>query len=220
MALAVSPQSGMAQEQGRSPSAEELWRDYPLTTDEKARGAGTAEQDAPGRAGPVRKPAAAEQSDDQGIAAAVIVLLGLLVLLAFSVPFGVRAIQRRSRAGKDPPAPPGPRPSPRTWAALRSSAWTAEIQWRSDADASRFRVVASPPGGEDEVTLVESLPLEFPPRSDAAVDSLVYAVADLERSLVMAGWQVTDAGTSWFGRRFVWPRTDRAPEQVKELQRA
>ena len=114
----------------------------------------------------------------------------------------------RSRAGRSPPDRP----------AQRTSTWTAEIQWRDDA--SRFCVVASPPGAQAEVTLAESPCLEWPPRSDADVDALVTAVADLEQSVVAAGWQVAGPGTSWFGRRFVWPQTDRAPEQAMAVQRA
>jgi hypothetical protein len=240
MALAGWPQSGVAQERGRTASPDELWRDYPLQPNENAGGGGARNDGAPDGGEPGRTRPAVQQSNDapatsedgsgdRGIGAVTIVLVGvlavaLLALLAVLVPFDVRERLRRSRAESSPPdrpvAPPrSARSAPPTWAALRRSAWTAEIQWRCDGTASRFCVVASPPGGEDEVTLAESPHLEWPPRSDAAVDSLVSAVADLERSVVAEGWETTNPGTSWFGRRFVWPRTS-APEQAKAVQRA
>jgi hypothetical protein len=240
VALVGWPQSGVAQERGRTASPDELWREYPLQPDANAGGAGAREESVPDGAEPRRAQPAVEQSNDapapshdgsgdRGIGAVTIVLVAvlavaILALLAVLVPFDVRERLRRSRGGSSPPdrpvAPPrSGRPEPRTWAALRSSAWTAEIQWRCDGAASRFCVVASPPGGDDEVTLAESSHLEWPPRSDAAVDALVSAVADLERSVVAEGWETTSPGTSWFGRRFVWPRTS-APEQAKAVQRA
>jgi hypothetical protein len=239
VAALAAPQSGIAQERRPSASPEELWRAYPLQPGEKAPGAGAREDGAPGATKPARAhPAAGRRppassgrgSDDRGIAPEVVVLLGLLgvgllVVLALLVRSGGRGLLRRTGAGRDPPdrpavaSPRAPRAAAPTWAALRRSAWTAEIQWRSHGGASRFCVVASPPGGEDDVTMVESPSLEWPPTSDAAVESLVSAVTDLERSVVAAGWDVTDPGGAWYGRRFVWPRTDRAPEQAKAVER-
>jgi hypothetical protein len=227
MALAASPPPlGVAQERGRAASPDELWQDYPLRPDE------TAGATAPGRAPPgadgsgdaSSKPSSSG-SDEVVSGTVMIVLLVLLViplvaLLALLAPW---RLLPRARARKTSPDRPvagplhivPPLPSP-TWTDLRTSTWTAEIQWHSGAGASRFCVVASPPGGAKEVTLVESPPVEWPPSSDAALKSLVGAVEDLERSAVAAGWEPTERGGSWFARRFAWPRTDRSPRPTLE----
>ena len=127
----------------------------------------------------------------------------LLALIALLVLPEARGRSRRARGEATAPAA-------QTWDARRDSAWTAEIRW--GGDASRFRVLASPPARQEELPMLESRRLDWPPRSDAAVESLVDAVADLERSVVAAGWQAVEPGSSWFARRFIWPRTDRAPD--------
>jgi hypothetical protein len=239
--LAVWPDAGIGQDRGRSASPDELWQDYPLQQDEKA-GGGAGNDRAPGdaqaggtrqapeRPGDAWSSSSDEGSGDDGATADIVLVVGLIVvplvfLLAILVPF-----QARRRSGRPRPetvAPDSPtavlrdrRVSGPTWADLRASAWTAEIQWRGDKGAARFRVVASPPGGKDEVSLLESRQLDWPPASDAAVESLVGAVADLERSLVAAGWEVTEPGASWFARRFRWPRSDRAPDLMLQTARA
>ena len=237
MALAASPLPlGVAQERGRSASPDELWQDYPLRPDEEAGDAGAPTDGTPGATEPDRAaPAAGGSGDasskpsssgsDETVSGTVIIVLLVLLVVPLVALFALLAPWRRLRrprprgtssdrqvAGASPTAPP---PSP-TWTDLRNSTWTAEIQWRSGARASRFCVVASPPGAEKEVTLAESPRVEWPPSSDAALESLVSAVEDLQRSAVAAGWEPTEPGASWFARRFAWPRTDRGPQPTLE----
>jgi hypothetical protein len=150
----------------------------------------------------------------------VMLVVAMLALVALLRPWHRlrRPVAPGRSQGRRAPGASGP--SPRTWTDLRDSAWTAEIQWRSAADAARFRAVALPPGARKQVTLAESPRLEWPPRGEAGVESLVRAVADLEHAVVAAGWEPTDPGASWFARRFVWPRTDRVPEPSLERARA
>jgi hypothetical protein len=216
IALAASPGTGIAQERGRSASPEELWRDYPLRPEEEAGGTGAQ------RSVDASPEPREERADDPGPPAGAIVLLALLVvpllaLLARLAPIDVRGLLGRPRVGRSPPDSPAAAASP---APAHGSPWTAEIEWRSEDGASRFCVVASPPGGADGLTLGESPHIEWPPRNAADVDSLVGAVSDLERAVVAAGWEPTDPGTSWYARRFVWPWTDRVPERTLDHVRA
>ena len=227
--LAASPQIGVGQDRGRSASPEELWRDYPLKTDEKADD-GAPPDGAPGGAEAGRAPPPAgqpgdassqrsEQGSDDGAMTVLAMAVSLLVLVALFVR---RGRPRRALLASSLPSALRPRrpvdapPAPRTWGALRSCAWTAEIQWRGGDGLPRFCLVAWPPGGEEAVCLLESQGLEWPPRSEAATETLAGAVADLERSAVAAGWEMAGRGASWFATRFVWPRTDRAPAQTLE----
>jgi hypothetical protein len=221
VSLAAWPAAGIGQDSGRTATPDELWQDYPLKPGDQAQGGAVTTDRAPreGEAGPARPAGSgtssqrSEQgSDDEGGGGQMVIVVGLLaipllVLLALLVPFEVR---RRSRRSRDETTPSGP-----TWDARRSSAWTAEIRWGSDV--SRFRVVASPPAGQEELPVLQSRRLDWPPRSDAAIASLVEAVADLERSVVAAGWEVVEPGGSWFARRFVWPRSDRAPNLTVQM---
>ena len=207
--LAVWPETGIGQDRGRSASPEELWQDYPLKPADEADADGAPRESQAAGSRPEtssqRPEAVADDEGGRGRMALVVGLLAvpLVVLIALQVLPDARRRSRRPRGEATAPAAP-------TWDARRGSAWTAEIRW--GGDASRFRVLASPPAGQEELRMLESRRLDWPPRSDAAVESLVDAVADLERSVVAAGWQAVEPGSSWFARRFVWPRTDRAPD--------
>jgi hypothetical protein len=104
------------------------------------------------------------------------------------------AAARASRPGRSSPAAPPD----------RTSSWTAEIAWAATDAGARFRVVGRT-GGEDEATVIaESPPLEWPPKSAAAVEDLTLAVAALERALLAEGWTALEPGSEWYAKRFAW----------------
>jgi len=226
--VAESPGIAVGQDRDRRATPDELWRDYPLTQERVDRGGERGAQE-PGRNDAGRAPSSEdgsggapaertrEGSGDGGVGPALIVLAALLVgaLVTLLARFGVRRIRRRETTrppvAPRPTASDDPRPTPPTWDALRTSAWTAQISWRRADGEARFCVMAAPPGGE-EATLMESANIPWPPESDAGVQSLIDEVAKLESAVVAAGWETTEPGSSWYARRFVWTRTDRAPE--------
>jgi hypothetical protein len=209
---AMSPGIAVAQNRDRGASPEELWRDYPLTQENDASRAPPRTETS---GGPPAERTREEPGDD-GVGPAVIVLAALLVA-ALVAPLVLLMRRGRRRRGTPPGVAPKPaashrpQPGPPAWDALRTSAWTAQISWRRDEGAARFCVMAAPPGGE-EATLMESASIPWPPQSEAEVQALIDEVGKLERAVVAAGWEATEPGRSWFARRFVWTRADRAPE--------
>ena len=99
-------------------------------------------------------------------------------------------------AGVDPPRalPPDPR-----------RAWSAQIEWQEAGSESRFVVLARTGRQADDAAVVAESPvLEWPPASDAAVQALTEAVAELERKQLAAGWTALDPGAGWYAKRFAW----------------
>jgi hypothetical protein len=73
-----------------------------------------------------------------------------------------------------------------------------------------FTIVASS-GGEDARAIVMSAPVQWPPASPAAVQSLIDTVDALASSLTAAGWTPLPPGEPWYARRFAWHPVAVAP---------
>lgn len=217
--------------QGRSatPSADELWRTYPLQESPEPGETLTPTASSP--------PAEAPPPSDDGAPLALIGAAGVFVALAG----GLALLRVRSRPSAlprlGPPLlmtaavtamQPGQRPrSPRLTAlgdgrssssghapddALRPpdprQPWTAEVQW-SD---SRFAVVARARGGGKEAFLAASRPLQWPPSGPNAVTDMNRAVERLEASMLASGWTPLAPGGAWYAKRFAWAAAAPRPE--------
>ena len=197
--LALAPSPAVAQQRDPTPSARELWREYPLEATPEARVRPTAEP--PSRA-PVgrgeRRPRPAEGGGGPGVLvliAAGIAAAGSLVALAW---IG----RRRRRAGALPRA--GERPGTRFAAPPDVAlAWTAEIEWHQEPGGSRFRIMATA-GSPERTAVSESEPLEWPPTGPDSLRALRDAVDELEAGAVAAGWRPVAAGRAWYAKRFTW----------------
>ena len=215
-----------------TPSADELWRTYPLQeTPEPGETLTPTASSRPAEAPPA--------SDDDapvaliGAAGVLIALAGGLALLRvrsrprtlprLGAPLLMTAAATAMQPGQRPRSPRltalGDGPSP--WSGhspdnpLRPpdprQPWTAEVQW-SD---SRFAVVARAGGRGKEVFLAASRPLQWPPSGPKAVRDMSRAVERLEASMLASGWTQVAPGSAWYAKRFAWaagaPRTETAP---------
>ena len=221
----LGPPAATARNHRDSPSARELWKDYPLDPDGKdgeRNEAGprptptSADTPAPPAAETPTQPAAetptepaTAASDGDGLS---IPLLGLGAAAILAIAALV-AIRRRSEGETWPTethvASPAPAVRPRAGAAR-----VAEIEWHHDAAASRFRVVARTEEGQDETVIAESEPLEWPPASQDAVLAMTRTADELAASVTTAGWRSIEPGEAWYAKRFVWePAGDAPPRQ-------
>ena len=221
-----------AQEHTPTPSARELWRDYPLAQERPA----PRSSEKPARAGSATRTAAAtDAADPDSVRVALLVAAALAaagagaVLLvrrrrgrseAFAVPLataprlalaGPRADSDRllfSRASHDRPQraarsePPEQTPGVRPPDPDRS--WTAEIQWARSGDSARFCVVARDEQGRTESVIARSEPFDWPPEGTDAVQALVGAADALAEALTLAGWRPLSPGEAWYAKRFEW----------------
>ena len=223
--LTLAPATPAAERQRESPTARELWEDYPL--DQETAG---AERQAPER-GEVPSPAATreaappartvtrteqESSDGGGSPAPLIGLGAALAAIVLAWRF-----VRRGRGEKVPAGGPAVRRS----FALSSSApsiprstvpppdldrsWSAEIRWHEGADDYRFRVIAVAAQGGDETIVGESAGLRWPPESQDDIEALRRAADELSASAIDAGWHPIAQGGPWYAKRFAWSPVDR-----------
>lgn len=221
-----APPVAAGQDRSPTPSADELWRTYPLRETPEPSETLTPTASA--------RPAEAPPAADDDAPLALIGVAGLFTALAG----GLVLLRVRSR----PPALPRPRwvapllttatatamlrdrrPSsprltalgdgPSPWSGdapddpvrppdLRR-AWTAEVQW-SD---TRFAVVARADDGDEGVALAASHPLQWPPSGPRAVRDMTRAVERLEASMLGAGWTPLPPGSAWYSKRFAWAVT-------------
>ena len=223
--LMLAPATPAAERQRESPTARELWEDYPL--DQEAAG---AERRAPERgeapspaatreaAPPARTVTGTEQEGSDGVGSPALLLFGLGAALAAIVSAWL--FVRRGRGEKVPAGGPEVRPS----SALSSPApsiprstvpppdldrsWSAEIRWHEGADDYRFRVVAVAAQGRDETIVGESAGLRWPPESQDDIEALRRAADELSASAIDAGWHPIAPGESWYARRFAWSPVD------------
>lgn len=220
----LGPPAAGARSHRDDPSARELWKDYPLEQEES----GGERSDSAPRQTPTRAPAS--ETDASATAAAAqpgparddgdgspVTILGSAAAVILTVT-ALIAIRRRSGAGADTtvraesPAPVAPaRPSDAEVGRV------AQIEWRHDADGSRFHVVARSSHGQDETIIEESESLEWPPTSHEAVLALTRAADELAASMTAAGWRAIEPGEAWYAKRFArepagrpsTPRSDR-----------
>ena len=88
--------------------------------------------------------------------------------------------------------------------------WSAEIAWIGPE--SHFAVLARPGDEGDPIVVARSPTLEWPPTNAVAVQALTESVAELEQTLLTAGWTALEAASAWYAKRFAWkPVTAPAP---------
>lgn len=209
ISLAVPLSAASAQERTPTPSANELWKSYPLQTHSTPPTRPTPQ--AP--AAPPARSTPAPQRARSGPPLVPLLLLGVVLGLgALAVP---ELRRRREDAATPLPEPkPNPEPDrPRTALAPPNPhrVWTAAIEWHE----TRFRVTTRPPGEHGRV-LAESGPLPWPPADAAAVQALNGAVHQLEAALLAAGWRALPPGREWYAKRFAWePAGARRPARPR-----
>jgi hypothetical protein len=188
IALALPLATASAQERSPTPSAQELWKSYPLQTSPTPQ--------AP-VAQPARSTAAPPVRAQAGVPLVSLLLLGVgLGLAAAAVP----ELRRRRRPAATPRSEPEPaRPRATIAPPNPHRVWTAAIEWHETC----FRVTTRPPGEHGRV-LAESGPLAWPPADPAAVQALSEAAQQLEAALISAGWRALPPGREWYAKRFAW----------------
>ena len=199
LCLALPLPAAAAQQRTPTPSADELWRSYPLAP--SATPAASPHAAAP----PARSKPATPSTRRSSTPVLPLAVVGVLIAL------GVLALPelRRRRSGAARPAPP-PAPAPsRRHERLQALAppdphrgWTAVIEWH-EADR-RFRVLARHTAADPGAVLAESRPLPWPPGDPAAVQTLTEAAERLECALQASGWRALPPGREWYAKRFAW----------------
>lgn len=230
-AALCAPAPALAQE--HTPSAEELWKDYPLHQQQQQQQQQPAAE--PSRTPRARSsPAAAESNGDDTVTTVVILIAALAAGVAAPVLLRRRpslsggpklrlagpAVERVTFTPSRPASQPPPvfaarRPNGPTGQGVgppdTGRSWTAVIEWRPTGEESRFHVVARDEQGSETV-IARSEPLDWPPDNPDAVEALVHAADALTEGLLLAGWRALPSGTAWYERRFEFePATDWAP---------
>ena len=221
-----------AQDRTPTPSAQELWRDYPLAQETPAPERSAAPS-------PARAASRTAVADGSGSDPIVVAVPAIAALIAAAVG-GVLVVRRRrdrspaialplatgprlalagppaasdrilfSRAARDRPQPAArDEATPHERAGLRppdpDSRWTAEIQWTRSGDTARFCVVARDERGVSEPVIARSDPFDWPPDGTDAVQALVGAADALSEALTIAGWKPLPRGEGWYAKRFEW----------------
>jgi hypothetical protein len=223
-AVLLVAQPASAQKHTPTPSADELWQEYPLDDGSSAGVQPSATPQAaasprptasPGR---TAAPATTTESDDDSTSLAVLLCLiaDAIALLAFGAVLRRRRRAERATtlAGPGQPAarrerkPVHLRPPPDP-----ERAWVAEIEWRSAGGEARFCVVARDRPTAEGTVLARSAPLDWPPSGPDSVPALAAAAERLAATFTDAGWSSLPAGNVWYAKRFAWdpppPRTGR-----------
>jgi hypothetical protein len=230
-----------AQDRTPTPSAQELWRDYPLAQDSPTRERSAAPS-------PVRAASRSTVATGSGPEPIVVAVPVTAALIAAAVGGALLARRRRGStemiAGPAATAPrlavAGPTAGsdrilfshvgrdraqrsvraepPQEPPGLRppdpDERWTAEIQWTRSGDTARFCVVARDERGESEPVIARSDPFDWPPEGTEAVEALVGADDALSEALTLAGWTPLPRGEAWYAKRFAWepePASEWAP---------
>jgi hypothetical protein len=216
-----------------TPSAKELWNTYPLTP--------TSTPAATRTPAPERNVSARAATTGGGdglwvaaVAALVAVTIGGLALVATRRRRGGSSTTRSEPSTKGPsrPAQRAPERDQRLLSITsqpwlppdETRAWEAEIEWSEANGGGRFAATAREPGSATAIVIAESSTVTWPPADRVSMRALPDAVAELERSLLTAGWTPRTAGAHWYAKRFAWtPRTvapsapDDAPRQSQRL---
>jgi len=223
--MMLAPPVAAGQDRSPTPSADELWRTYPLQETPEPSETLTPTASA--------RPAEPPPAPDDGAPLSLIGVAGLLVALAgglgllrvrsrppalsrphWAAPLLTTAAATAMLNGQRPPAPRitalGDGPSP--WSGNSPDdprppdprrAWTAEVQW-SD---THFVVVARAGKRDQGDFLATSRPLQWPPSGPKAVRDMSQAVERLEASMLAAGWTPLPPGSAWYSKRFAWAAT-------------
>jgi hypothetical protein len=190
----------------RHPSADELWRDYPLApaTDASPTPAPSPTVAAGVPAAPAPSPAAAAhprvtaaRPPAPGDRSGGGLLWVPFAVGAIAVAGGALLVALRSRLPAPLAHPPSLREPPDP-----ARPWEAAIEWRGTPDGARFCIVAR--SGGASVVLAESEAVPWPPRSEDAVRGLAGAPDALVAAFVAAGWTPLPAGDAWYARRLAW----------------
>jgi hypothetical protein len=204
ISLAVPLSTASAQQRTPTPSANELWKSYPLQTHPTPQAPTPTPTPQAARSTP-----APQQRAQSGPPLVPLLLLGVLLGLgALAVP----ELRRRRRDAATPLCEPEPdRPRAALAPPNPHRTWTAAIEWHE----TRFRVTTRPPGEHGRV-LAESGPLPWPPADAAAVQALNQAAHQLEAALLGAGWRALPPGREWYAKRFAWePAGARRPARPR-----
>jgi hypothetical protein len=218
LVLLASPGHAGAQQRTPTPSASELWRDYPLYATPEARVRPTAQSAAVNReygstGVPRRTTAIAAQHRGGGgattVMLALIALVGVVAIVLAWVragPWGSRIEGIGDFAAHEPPAPAQEGTARQLSAAPPDPqrAWNGEVEWRDTPSGPRFIFVASAQDGSDPVALTESDALDWPPVGPASVAELNDAVQRLASAAADAGWTPAPSGRAWYAKRFTW----------------
>jgi hypothetical protein len=208
-ALLAAP-TAQAQDRTPTPSADELWQEYPLQSDATATPAATespaAAPTAAASPAPSTPSGSADTSEDSG-GMSVAVLLFLIADAIALVTLAAALLHRRGDRARG--APPAARRDRHAAAALcpppdPDRRWSAEIEWRSDGDQARFAVVARDRPTSDGTVLATSAPLDWPPAGPDAVRALSAAADRLAATYTDAGWNPMPPGDAWYAKRFAW----------------
>lgn len=201
--------AGAAGETG--PSAENLWKEYPL--DQPTLSA-TPE---PGRTVAAPAVPAADRTpagSDGGFPVAVLIVAALGALAGTALHVHRRsgpqpaevvvmtpAATRRRTPSSAPlravERPAGAPPEP-------AVAWKAEVKWEAKGGTGRFRALAVNADSAAPVEVGRSRPLRWPPGGPTDIADLTRASEELEAALLNAGWSARPAGDEWYAKRFAW----------------
>jgi hypothetical protein len=198
----------MAQQRTPTPSADELWNEYPLD-----RGSPTAPTPA-ATAAAVRRHSAASGSGGTHAATFLLLAANAIALLALGA-FLLRGRGRVRRARRDrASAQLRPPPAP-------DRVWVAEVEWRPAGDEARFCVVARDHPCAGGTVLAESAPVDWPPSGPGAVPALSAAAERLAATFTNAGWTPLPSDDAWYAKRFAWEPANQPPRpERREAGRA
>jgi hypothetical protein len=214
-----------------TPSAKELWEEYPLHPTPDA-----ASTSAPTTGRRASSPATASKTDDGTAVTPVLAGMALAIgVLALLWIYRARRIDRTAMlepsGAPQPAATAEPTGAPKQAVPLTRGAapqgappdphqaWTAEVEWRRTQTAARFTVVARSDDAGPDLVIAESPVLDWPPTDATAVHALADAVAELEGSLLADGWTSLPAGDEWYAKRFAWTPPGAGQEPAGRFKR-
>jgi MYXO-CTERM domain-containing protein len=231
-ALVIAPSARAAPHRTPTPSAEELWKTYPLRPGaEPTRDPAPREEAVRSAARASVRPASARMpsATDGG---PPLPLIGAAAALAALAASALLRRRRSPRAGGDhalglplitaaaaTAAMSGRRQSPRLTTLTGAGdddpvealappdperRWTAELEWHDEAGGPRFHVIARAEDGGPAARIASSERLEWPPPDAVAVQRLRRTVARIEAAVRDAGWAPLPAGETWYAKRFAW----------------
>jgi hypothetical protein len=172
-----------------------LWTSYPLKPAQAAAVAEAAE------AVPAVAPrrAAALHASPESDFPVLILLAGAVVLAA-----GAVALRRAPALATAAPLPT----RHGDWPDEAKYRWRAEVVWAGGWRASRFRVLAAPPGSHRRTTIATTKPFEGVIMRSPDPTRLRFRAPfeELVSELQRDGWRPVRSGSQWWNVRFVWTR--------------
>ena len=207
-------QPAVAQDRTPTPSAEDLREAYPLRPSPTP---GTERSGVPSGSGSrsTRQPADRAPAAPERDAPIV-----LLAVLAFVAALGVLVLPRFRRRRESRLPAPNVSPSAVLVPPDPHRRWTATIEWHQTDTAARFSVVARAGRGAPATVLADAGPVQWPPMTPTSVQALGATAAELEASLVDAGWRALPPGHEWYAKRFAWEPVAEEPSRSPAAKRA